>query len=197
MKALKRLVLLLLVSVFCLGFASPVIYAQSSLPTLAERIAARKAENNVRLTTAQSTRLKARCKAAQAMINRYGTAVEAVSSARVAFHDKVAGHLNKVIKKVGSSADTTELKAAVEAFTQKADAFEASVTVYKQSISDLKDMDCVTDPTGFRALLDSAKKQRATLFTDAKALRAYIGDTIKPLLKTLRAQLAAGRGDEE
>ena len=47
-------------------------------------------------------------------------------------------------------------------------------------------IDCLTDPTAFKAALEAARTSQATVLKDIKAIRAYINDTIKPTLTDIK-----------
>ena len=54
-------------------------------------------------------------------------------------------------------------------------------------------MDCVTDPTGFKASLETARTARQKVATDATDIRTYVTGTIKPTLAKLRQQLETSK----
>ncbi len=157
--------------------------------TLEERLAARKEAMKTKLTNAQQTRLKARCKASQGLINSLHVRVKGLEKNRTSLYDKVIDKLNALVTKIGDKADTTELKAEIEVLQQKVDHFEADIAAYKQAISDLGEMDCAADPAAFKSSLDEAKTLHANLLQTSKDIRAYINDTIKPTLQNIRASL--------
>lgn len=164
--------------------------------TLAERLAERKEKLQTKLTNAQQNRLKARCKAAQGLLGSLGTRVKGVEKNRTALYDKVVEKLNGLVTRIGDQADTAELQAQIAVLEEKIAAFKTDITAYKQAISDLAEMDCVADPTAFRASLDEAKTLHAALLQTSKDIRAYINDAIKPTLQTIRAELAAAKEEE-
>jgi hypothetical protein len=71
------------------------------------------------------------------------------------------------------------------------------LATYTQTISDLGSMDCVTDPLGFKATLESARTQRDLVAKDAAAIRSYLTDTIKPTLQEIRTSLDAADATTE
>lgn len=157
--------------------------------TLEERLTARKEAMKTKLTTVQQTRLKARCKASQGLINSLHTRVKGLEKNRTSLYDKVVDKLNALVTKIGDKADTTELKAEIEILQQKIDHFKTDIATYRQTISDLGEMDCAADPAAFKSSLDEAKTLHAGLLQTSKDIRAYINDTIKPTLQNIRASL--------
>lgn len=157
--------------------------------TLADRLAKRKADLATKLTTAQTTRLKARCQAAQTKLTTVNEHAQTASGNRITAYNNIETKLNELVTKLGSDADTTDLQAALATLSTKMDGFEADVTTYKQTLADLLAVDCASDPTSFRASLDSAKTEQAKLTADSAAIRTFLQETIKPLLQTIRSSL--------
>lgn len=161
----------------------------STEKTIEERLAERKARIQTRLTTAQQTRLRARCQASQVIIRQFGGRVNSLEKNRKAAHVKIIERLNNVVAEVGDRADTTDLTAAIAELKVKTDAMDADLADYKQAVSDLAEMDCVADPTAFQATLSDLRTQRADLAKASAEIRAYVKDTIKPILQAIRDSL--------
>lgn len=157
---------------------------------LQQRIAERKTELKTRLTYAQKQLLKGKCKAAQGKLSSVGGRAKGIETSRSKVHSLVVKHLTDLSEKLqNKGADTTELDAAVVTLQEKITIFNDDLVIYKQAIADLEAMDCVTDPDGFKASLDTARATLDTLKQDANDIRTYVKDTIKPLLQTIRATL--------
>lgn len=157
--------------------------------TIEERLAERKARIQTRLTTAQQTRLRARCQASQVVIRQFSGRVNSLEKNRKAAHAKIIDRLNNIVTVVGDKADTTDLKSAITTLKVKTDAMDTALATYKQAVSDLSEMDCTADPTAFQATLTDLRNQRAELAKSGSDIRAYIKDTIKPLIQTIRTSL--------
>lgn len=199
MKVQKKLFPVLLI-----GLLAPVIVAgvttaqtdDSETTSTSEardaRIAERKAAMQTRLTTAQQTRVRARCKAAQTVLVAYQKRVDAFEKNRTQAHEKILNKLNEIITNVGDEADTTSLQTATAELKTKTDALDAALAEYKQSVADLAELDCVADPTAFQATLVDVRTERAELAKQAGEVRAYVNSSIKPLLVELRQALKGG-----
>lgn len=203
---MKRLLILGLGVLFAFSFLSAtVVFAvgdsESSTTTttetektLAERIAERKAELKTKLTNAEKTRLQAKCKAAQGLVSSVSGRVKGIETSRTQVHKNLINRLTSLSEKLkNKGVDTTELNADIATLQTKIDSFNTDLTTYKQAVSDLAEMDCKTDPDGFKASLEAARAAREKVTQDSLAIRGYVNDTIKPLLKTIRAQLEADK----
>lgn len=162
---------------------------QTDRKALQDRLAQRKNQLKTRLTAAQTTRLKDRCKPAQAKLNTFHGKLRSIERSRVNAYDKIIDHLNALVSKVGDKADTSDLQAQINTLKEKVEAFENDFTAYRQIVSDLHEMDCGADPAAFKASLESAKSLQSQLKTEAKDIRAYITETIKPTITALRQTL--------
>lgn len=164
------------------------------LKALQERIAKRKTELKIRLSVAEKTKLQNKCKAAQGLVSSVTGRVKGVETSRTQVHSNMTDRLADLSEKLkNKGADTTALDAAIAELKAKIETFNTDLAAYKLSVSDLAEMDCKTDPDGFKASLQASRTAQETVSKDAKAIRAYVNDTIKPLLKTIRAELEANK----
>jgi hypothetical protein len=105
-------------------------------------------------------------------------------------YPNLVDRLNKLETKLAAAgADTTELKTEITMLQTKVDTFKTDLAAYKQSVADLVDMDCTSDPTGFKASLEDARAGLTKVREDGVAIKTYVNDTIKPTLKSIRASL--------
>lgn len=166
--------------------------------SLAERIAKRKAELKTQLRASEKARLKAKCKASQGKISSIRGRIKGIETSRSQVYKNMLNRLVKLSDKLeNKGADTTELDAAIAELQTKIETFNTDLAAYKQAVSDLADMDCEADPDGFKASLEAARTALTTVNEDALAIRNYLKDTIKELLKTIRSQLAETKPESE
>lgn len=165
--------------------------------TLQERVAERKEKRAIKLNSAQTVRLKNRCKSAQGRINSLNENVKGIEKNRTALYDKIVVRLNELVDKIGDQADTTTLKTEITTLSEKVDDFKGHIAAYRTSLDDLAQMDCEADPEGFKASLETAKEYRAELLTISKDIRMTIKDNIKPLLQEIKKQLNPESESEE
>ena len=161
------------------------------------RLDKRKADQKTKLTNAQKTRLKGKCKAAQGKVSSVSGRAKGIQTSRAKVHANVVNRLTNLSAKLeAKDADTVELNTMIAELKTKITTFETDLAAYLQTIADLETMDCVSDPEGFKASLDAARTALETVHNDAKAIRSYLTDTIKPQLVAIRAQLAGSQGEE-
>lgn len=164
---------------------------------LQARVEKRKTELKIKLTTAQKTRLQSKCKPSQAILGTVKSRSLTAETKHGEVYNNTASKLTELSEKLKNrNADTTELDAAITTLKGKVTTYTDDLAVYKQAISDLLDIDCATDPDGFKASLEAARAALANVHKDATDIRTYIKDTIKPLLATIRTQLDASKKTE-
>ncbi len=158
--------------------------------TQADRLKARVAELKIKLTLAEQTKIKAKCVAAQANVKTLESRVDAGLPTRGKAYAELLDHLDKLIVKLkAANVDTAELEKERAALKGKIDTFSSDLAKYKLALDDLKVLGCVADPSAFKATLEAARTSRATVASDAAAIRSYVNDTVKPTLKTLKAEV--------
>lgn len=167
-------------------------------PTLAERLEARKAALQLRLSFAEQQRLKLRCKGAQGLISPLAGRIQGIETSRTQVHEHLLDRLEKLSERLADrGVDVTTLNTQIDELETKIETFKTDLEEYKQAVADLKDMDCVADPDAFKASLETARNLRAKLKQDVVDIRTYLNDTIKPTLKAIREQLAADNQENE
>lgn len=157
---------------------------------LAERIAKHKLAAKTKLTNAEKLKIQANCKASQGRVSSVKNKVHGLETSRTQVYKNTLDHLTKLTEKLKNSGqNTTELDASIIVLQGKIETFKTDIAAYKQTVSDLAEMDCKTDPDGFKAALEASRLAVQKTNQDAQAVRAYIKDTIKPILITLRTDL--------
>ncbi len=158
---------------------------------LKERLEKRKAALNTRLTTAQKTRVTTRCKAAQGMVSSVSRRIKGVETSRTQVYGNLVDRLTKLSDKLKTSGvDTTTLNTQIDELKTKIATFNTDLAEYHQTVADLAALDCTADPTAFQASLDAARTARTKVADDAKAIKTYLSETIKPTLVQLRSKVA-------
>ena len=162
---------------------------------LAKRLADRKTQLKIALTAAELSKYKTKCVGAQATINTLGVRVKGIETSRTQVYGNITDDLTKLSTKLKTKGlGTTTLDGEITTLKTKVTTFTTDLTSYKQDVADLKDMDCVADPTAFKASLDAARTAHDKVAKDAADIRTYLTATVKPTLKDLRTQLAAKTG---
>jgi len=161
-----------------------------STETPAQRIEKNKTKYAIKLTAADQARLKLKCKTAQIKGKVLVSVIVKNNINRTASYTKITANLDALILKLkDADVDTTALEANKVELQKKITAYNTDLANYKLQLSDLNDIDCVTDPTGFKAALEAARTQRLLVAKDAKEIRTYIETTLKASLKDAKAAL--------
>lgn len=162
------------------------------------RIEKHKSELKTKLTTAKQNSIKSKCKASQGKVSSISGRIKGLETSRTQVYKNLTTRLTTLSQKLkDKGVDTTDLNAQIAELSTKIDTFNTDLTAYKQAVSDLETVDCVSDPTAFQASLEAARTARTKTADDAKAVRAYLNDTIKPTLKTIRQTLESTTKTED
>ena len=157
---------------------------------LKKRLEENKSSLKTKLDEASKKRISGKCKASQTIVKGAETSADAISTNRGKAYAKIAEKIQTLIDKVKAQGiDTTALEAANATAKQKAETLAASMATYKQTLTDLRSMDCAADPTAFQATLEKARTQREAVKTQAQDLRTYISVTLKAAISDVRKQL--------
>lgn len=164
--------------------------------TSAERVAAVKAAYKTKLTAADEAKLKLKCKAGQTILQTHGTKIDTVTTTRTKVYDDITANLDSLATKLkDKKVDMTTFQTQITELKAKIVTFNTDLTKYKTAITDVSTLDCVADPTAFKAALEAARTAQQTVAADSLAIRTYIVGTIRPTITTLRASLVAATAD--
>jgi len=158
---------------------------------LHDRLEKRKSDAKLRLTTAQQKRFQTRCKGAQTLLRNVDKHNGTIKTNRHKLHTNLVDRLNKLETKLAAKGvDTAALKAQIAELQAKITTFDTDFDAYKQAVADLAEIDdCTSDPTAFKASLDTARTALQKVKDDAAAIRTYVKDTVKPTLSLIREEL--------
>lgn len=175
-----------------------LVEAEGKKQTQADRLKAKTAELKIKLSAAEQAKLKASCVAAQAKVKTLGVNVDTGVINRGKAYDELLSHLDKIITKLkAAKVDTVELEKERTELKAKIDTFKTDLAKYKIALDDTKSLGCVADPSSFKTALETARSARTLVATDAAAVRAYVNDTIKPTLKTIRTTVENKKTTDE
>lgn len=162
------------------------------IKALIDRVQARKTELKTKLRVTEKARIQSKCKASQGKVSSIKGRVNGLETSRGQVYKNVVNRLKDLSEKLKNrGADTTALDAAIVTLESKIATFQTSLAAYKEDVSDLAALDCQSDPDGFKASLDASRLAQQQASQDAKAVKGYVNETIKPILKTIRAELEA------
>jgi uncharacterized protein involved in exopolysaccharide biosynthesis len=160
--------------------------------TMEDRITKFKTDFKVKLATAEAARIKLKCVGAQGVVGTLNTKFGNSITVRTQAYTELQKNLDKLVTRLkAKNVDTTTLESQITELKAKITTYTTDLTAYKQALTDLKAVDCKTDPDGFQAALLAARSAHDKLVTDVTAIRTYLTGTIKPTLQTIKQQLAA------
>lgn len=161
------------------------------------RIKTLKEQQKIRLSLTEKKKIQDKCQAAQGKVSSLGGRINGLETSRTKVHANLLARMENLVAKLKTkNLDTTQLEASITELEAKIATFNTDIATYKQSISDLRALDCKTDPEGFKAALQTSRTNLEKVRADAKAVHSYLNETIKPLLKTIRAQVEGGTTTE-
>lgn len=159
--------------------------------TLQQRIDKRKTELKTRLTFLEQKNITTKCKASQqGHVAPLKGRITGIETSRTQVHRELLDRLTKFSEKLkAAGGDTSKLDANIAELQTKIDTFNTDLAAYKQAVSDLSELDCIQDPTGFKASLEAARAAREKVSQDSQAIRTYVKETVKPTLSQIRQQI--------
>jgi len=161
--------------------------AAKKLADMKKRLEDNKLALKTKLDAAATKRITQKCKAAQGVVKGAETSANAISTNRGKAYTKIAESVQKLIDKLKAEGkDTAELETALAAAKVKADSLSTKMKTYEQTLADLRELDCVADPTAFQAALDTARTQREAIKVAATDLRTYVSTTLKDAVKKFK-----------
>lgn len=165
--------------------SSNTIAAQKAAK-LAERVANYKTKQAVKLAAAEETKLKGSCKAAQAKVSALTTKSTAAYTARTKLFTSITTKVTNLKSGLqDAEIETKDLETAEAAFVKAVADYKIAHETLKADLADTAELDCVTDPTAFKAALLTTRVDRQAMADKAKAAV----DTIP----AIRAALVAAR----
>lgn len=166
--------------------------------SIQDRITTRINNLKTKLTETEQKHLQTRCKAAQGNIMSLVTRTGEIKTKRSTIHENIIDKLNKIVTKLkAKNVDTTSLESQIKELQTKINTFNLDLATYTATVTDLSNMDCATDPTGFKASLETARTQRDTVAKDAAAIRTYLSETIKSELIRIKVALEKDKSTDQ
>lgn len=149
-----------------------------------ERIAEKKLALEEKITAAQTARIQKRCQAAQTILKKVETRVTERSEKHQTRYDALVSKLTGISERLqAQQVDTTKLDIQIVVVKEKIATYDAASSAYLSAIATTRDMDCQSDPSEFKASLETLREQRAEVVTSIKDIRTYVIETVKPTLQ--------------
>lgn len=159
--------------------------------TIAQRVSKYKLALKAQPTAAEQAKIKVNCKAAQVKGRVLSTQITQKVTIRSAVYVSVTKKVDDLITDLkAANVDTAKLETQRDELKQLVKTYGNDLKTYQENIADMNAVDCLTDPTAFKAALESARSSQAVVLKDITAIRTYINDTLKPTLKDINANNA-------
>jgi len=166
--------------------------------TFDQRLAQRKAEQQEQLDDKTAKHVQSVCATEQSAVRQMQPKATSVANNRTATYQKIDGILLISIGQLKlTSQDTFKLEQNRAALVQKITAFQDTFANYQQTLGDILVINCQADPTGFQALLDTARAYYTQLSTESGDIASYVKNTIQPAMQDFanRLQLKSDDGN--
>jgi len=180
---------LLIAAIVLLGLTGGVAYAQTApQPTPAgstfeQRLAQRKSERTITLDDKDIRRIESRCKGSQSTLITIQQELAKTIEERKTQHLKIDGKLWIAIGQLKiANQDTFELEGLKASYNKQVATFDDLTKEYTQAIDDTIVVNCVTDPQGFKAVVETARIYLQEVRKQSGVIRAHLLDSVKPAL---------------
>jgi len=168
--------------------------------TVDDKVAARKkrieeyrANLANKLSKNEEERLAKRCEAAQAKVSSLSTRVEEAIAKRTARYNEISTKLATLLEKLtAAGVDTVSIETAIAEYNTQVTAVDTAVNSYLDTLSDLVSMDCVNDPSGFKAALEAARTNVGAIIAESNKVKNSAVPAIKDALQVIRKSLSSG-----
>ncbi len=154
--------------------------------TLSQRIEKNKTKFAIKLGEVETAKIKTKCKASQVISKALAVQVTKKNTSRTETYTAITKSVtDAAVSLKAEGKDTKTLETQITELSTKIEKYNTDLALYQTSLSDLSEVDCATDPTGFKSALEAARDARKTVAEDVIAIRTYINTTIKTTLKEL------------
>lgn len=166
--------------------------------TRQERIKSLKDKSTERINASEIRRIEARCVNAQQKLTNLSVRLGDSLERRTVAYQNITSRLNELLLKLQvAGVDTTELELAVNEMTSILNESIASADNFVQNLSDVTEVECVSDPEAFKLLLDEARQRRVEIVSFQSEIQAVKNEKVKPILQSIRESLSPESVNEE
>lgn len=176
---------------------APATPTATATETITQRVSKYKLSLKAQLTTAEQAKIKGNCKAAQVKGRVLSAQVAQKVAIRTGTYTTITKKIDDLITELkAANVDTAKLETEQEELQKLITTYGTDLKTFQENISDMNTVDCVTDPTAFKAALETARTSQATVLKDIKAIRTYIQGTIKPTLQDIKTSNEKNGSDQ-
>jgi len=160
----------------------------ASDPNRTSRINDYKTKLKPPLTPAQAKNIQGRCKAAQTKVGQLTAGLDKIESSRELAYGRSLNRFSQLAERIkAENSNVVAYKKQVTLYRSSIVTFKNDFAQYRTAIDDLAKLDCVNDPTGFKATLEIARGLRQQLLADSAAINKQ-ASTTAAALKLIKAE---------
>lgn len=136
-------------------------------------------------------RLQTRCEEVGSNLEQYRTRFSQGAQQYLGAFTRMSAQLESVEERLrnSGSADTTTLQQQLVELREMITAFEGNKDLFVSELTSIHDASCSDADASTRTQVQQSRQQLQALRTEARAIRSYIQNTIRPELQRLRLQL--------
>lgn len=158
-----------------------------------KEIEEKQAEREARL----AERSAKRCEFAQSRLEAHKERVELRIEARLNRYQNIISRLDTLALRIeNNDGDATSLRASITELSDLVSQFEADYRLYIAEVRDAVNNACGEEVT-FKNIIGKALSALRTAKADAADIRAYIDESLKPLLREVRQEALTGNSNAD
>ena len=164
--------------------------------TISQRLQQRKVAFKIQLSAAERASLVSKCSLSQSALTDLRSKDRKAAAIRLQTYSDLSKKLSFLVDNLSAQGvDASQLLAGQNKFVGGINTYLKDAETYKTAVDDAIDVDCKSDPEGFKASVSEARQVRGMLSVDVNtikdnlpALRTALSDERQLLIKTPAVQ---------
>lgn len=150
--------------------------------TIAQRLTQRETVYKIQLSAAEKSTLIAKCSLAQSALTDVRTKDRKVATSRFQTYSDLSKKLAFLVDNLNAQGvDASQLLNSQNKFVGAINIYLKDAETYKTSMDDAINVNCKSDPAGFKASLTETRQLRAVLGPDVSSIKNNLADLRKTL----------------
>lgn len=155
-----------------------------------ERTSAAKAAFPQQLSDEQKQHIASRCKIAQERLDAIAGRLDDRGSSLLQVYSMVDRNLAAIQKRLNAhQTDTSIIDIFLISYRRQSNDLSAALENYSHALGDVVSVDCVSDPTAFKSLLENARVKRKDLSDAILMVSNTVNNDMRSSFTSLREQL--------
>jgi len=152
------------------------------ISTIEQRLAARKATFKLQLSAADKASLVSKCVLSQSVLTDLRAKDQKAATTRYQIYSDLAKKLSYLVDNLSAQGvDGSELLDSQNKFVDSINVYLKDAETYKTAMDDAINVECKSDPTGFKVSLLEARQLRSTLAKDVASIKSNLSGLKKSL----------------